>query len=112
MLQCVAVCCSELQYVSVCCSVLQKNRRAKACCSVLQYVVVCCSVLQYVSVFFSVFQCVAGKPMSEGLLQHVAGMLQYVAVCCSMLQHVAACYSMLQCGNFFSHVSRCAVEKK
>jgi len=38
LLQCVAVCCSVLQYV------------VAVCCSVLQCVAVCSSVLQYVAV--------------------------------------------------------------
>ena len=54
--ECVAVCCSVLQYVAVCCSVLQC---VAVCCSVLQCVVVCCSVLQCVAVCCSVLQCVA-----------------------------------------------------
>jgi len=45
--QCVAVCCSVLQYVAVCCSVLQC---VAVCSSVLQCVAVCCSVLQFVVV--------------------------------------------------------------
>ena len=56
MLQCVAVCGSELQCVAVCCSVLQC---VAVCCSVLQCVAVCCSVLQCVAVSCSVLQCVA-----------------------------------------------------
>jgi len=99
VLQCVAVCCSVLQWsecflvlpiwaiasyvsgrfhvsesflcVAVCCSVLQ---RVGACCSVLQRAATCCSVLQCVVVCCSVLQC--------------------VAVCCSVLQCVAVCCSV------------------
>ena len=45
MCQCVAVCCSVVQYVAVCCSVVQY---VAVCCSVLQCGAVCCSVLQCV----------------------------------------------------------------
>ena len=69
-MNCVAVCCSMLQYVAVCCSMLQY---VAVCCSMLQHVAVCCSMLQYVAACCS--------------------MLQHVAVCCSMLQYVAACCS-------------------
>jgi len=52
MVQCVAVCCSVLQYVAV-------------CCSVLQCVAVCCSVLQCVAVLqcraLSTFDVTRGK---------------------------------------------------
>jgi len=72
-LQCVAVCCSVLQYAAVCCSVLQC---AAVCCSVLQCTAVCCSVLQCAAVCCSVLQC--------------------AAVCCSVLQYVAVCCSVLQ----------------
>ena len=55
VLQCVAVCCSVLQFVVVYYSALQCTA---ACCSVLQRVVVCGSVLQRVAVYCSVLQCV------------------------------------------------------
>ena len=76
-LQCVAVCCSLLQFVAVCCSVLQC---VAVCCSVLQCIAVCCSVLQ------CVLQCVAV----------CCSVLQRVAVCCSVLQRVVACCSVSQ----------------
>jgi len=60
VLQCVAVCYSELQ-------------RVAARCSVLQCVAVCCSVLQCFAVFCSMLLCVT-----------------VFAVCCSVLQCVAA----------------------
>jgi len=44
-MQCVAACCSGLQYVAVCCNVLQC---VAAWCNVLHCVAVCCSVLPYV----------------------------------------------------------------
>ena len=50
-IECVAVCCSELQCVAVCCSVLLC---VAVCCRVLQCVAVCCRVLQCVAVWFSV----------------------------------------------------------
>jgi len=64
-MDCVAVCCIELQCVAVCCSVLQcvaviggaSNQSCdtehRLCCSVLQCVAVCCSVLQCVAVIAS-----------------------------------------------------------
>jgi len=51
--QCVAVCCSVLQWVAVSCRVLMVKEHSIArtvCCSVLQCVAVCCSVLQWVAV--------------------------------------------------------------
>ena len=51
--QCVAVCCSVLQYVAVSCSELQC---VAVCCSVLQCVAACCSMLQWVAVSCSVLQ--------------------------------------------------------
>ena len=49
MLQCVAVCCSVLQYEDswdshVCCCVAMMLQCVVVCCSVLQCVAVCCSV--------------------------------------------------------------------
>ena len=71
MFQCVAVCCSALQYVAV-------------RCSVLQCVAVCCSALQCVAVRCSVFQCVLVS----------SSMLQCVAVSCSVLQCVVECVAV------------------
>ena len=77
LLQCVAVCCSMLQYVAVCCSVLQcvavrcsVLQCVAMCCSVLQCVAVCCSVLQCVAVCCSVLQCVV---LSSGGHTHMCG---------------------------------------
>jgi len=63
VLQCVAVCCSVLQFVVKWSSLFI----VAACCSVLQCAAVCCSVLCSCLVFSS---------------------LQRVAVCCSVLQFV------------------------
>jgi len=65
-IQCVAVCCSVLQYVAV-------------HCNVLQCVAVCCSVLQCVAVRCSALQC--GGTVNRNM--------QCVAVRCSALQCVA-----------------------
>jgi len=78
LLQCVAVCCSELQFVAVWCKVLQC---VAVCCSVFSHTNfrICCSaiLLLYcgVEVCFSRLQC--------------------VAACCSVLQRVAVCCSVL-----------------
>jgi len=103
-LQCVAVCCSVLQYVvkivcvrdappaplfshryvhvlqcvSACCSVIQC---VAMCCSVLQCVAVCCCVLQCV-VFFL---CVCNAPRAPRFSHRYVCMLQCVAVRCSIL---------------------------
>ena len=70
-MQCVAVCCSVLQWVVVCCSVQLKLRSllrmglsficvavfrpavqsVPECCSVLQCVAVCCSMSQRIAVY-------------------------------------------------------------
>jgi len=63
VLQCVAVCYSELQCVAV-------------CCSELQCVAVCYSALQCVAASCSELQCVAVS----------SSVLQRLAVCCSALQ--------------------------
>ena len=70
-LQCVAVCCSVLQYVAV---------------SVLQCVAVCCSALQCVAV--SVLQCAAVFELHTRVI-YLHRMCACGAVCCG--QHVAAC---------------------
>jgi len=57
-MQCVAVCCSVLQYVAVS-LYIEQTECVAACCSVLQRIAVCCSVLQCVAVCCSVVQCVA-----------------------------------------------------
>ena len=94
MLQCVAVCCGELESVAVYYSVLQFV--AVVFCSVLQCIArqqrlallaVCCSVLQFVAACCSVLQCVAV----------CCSVLPCVAVCCSVWRCVAVCCSALQC---------------
>ena len=79
MLQCDAVCCSELQCVVMCCNERGENqiwRRYQTCgciavlcvavcCSVLQCVAVCCSVLKCVAVCCSVLQCVVVKQANQ-----------------------------------------------
>ena len=74
--QCVAVCCSGLQWVAVCYRVLQC---AAVGCRVLQCVAVCCSVLQCVAVCCTALQRVAA----------CCGGMHWVAVGCSVLQCVA-----------------------
>jgi len=81
VLQCNAVFCNVLLRVTVCYNVLYRvvHRDCVAvCCSVLQYVAVCCSVapciestyaLRYVAMCFSVLQCVAAYC---SMLQRVA----------------------------------------
>ena len=77
--QCVAVCCSVLQYAAVCCSVLQC---AAVCCSVLQCAAVCRSVLQCVAVCCSVLQCAAVRWMGvgAGVAEERFGVGSYVLV--------------------------------
>ena len=96
MLQCVAVCCSVLQYVIVflpffavrglvssakgftlCCSVLQCGA---ACCSVLQCVAVCCGVL-----WLLLFPTFAGFAWLDLFGGRCCSLLQCVVVCCSVL---------------------------
>jgi len=74
VLQCVAVCYSELHHAA---SRTFHNASMIQCVTLLQYVAVCCSVLHHV-------------PLS---------VLQYVAVCCSVLQCVAMCCNALQCAT-------------
>ena len=76
--QCVAVCCSALQYAAFCCSVLQ---RVAAWCRVLQRVAVYCSELQSVNTIRADFTRVR--------VDMCCIMLQCVALCCSVLQRVA-----------------------
>jgi len=124
VLQCVAVCCSVLQYksktqccnvrryaalVAAWCSVMQRDavvlqcdavccsvfQCVAVCCSVLQCVVVCCSVLKCVEVCCSVFQWLQCK--SKMQCCNVRRYVALVAVCCSVLQCVAVCCSVLQC---------------
>jgi len=104
LLQCVAVCCSDiidmffrnsqwrLEYAAVCCHVLLYDavlQCVAVCCSALQCVAVCCSVLHCVAVFCSVLQCVA---VCCSMIQCIAGfcrVLQRVPSCCSVLQYFA-----------------------
>jgi len=86
-MQCVTVCCSELQWVAVGCSeynklfillYLHRSRRQTRRCyivNVLQCVPVCASVLQCGAVCYSVVQC--------------------VAVCCSVVQCAAVCCALI-----------------
>ena len=120
-LQCVAVCCSVLQYVAKCkyCRVASRRHaksRAARIPHVLQCVAVCRSVLQYVAVCwrvstlqrvlstageskgpcsrtFAVLQCLKQATQSGAVCFSV---LQCVSVCCSVLQCVAVCCSVLQ----------------
>jgi len=78
VLQCVAVCCSMLQYVVAgCCNVLQIAQRCVYVwrvmwCSMLQCVAVCCCrMLQ------------RDTALCMSMVCHV---LQYIAECCSVLQ--------------------------
>ena len=90
MLQCVAVCCSDV--------VLRVDD--VVCCSVLQSVVVCCSdvFLRVHDVVFMVDVRHGGMHSESNLISAVCcSVLQCVAVCCSVLQCVAVCYSVLQC---------------
>jgi len=85
--------CSVLQCVAVCCSVLQWPPLQNVSCPplyILQCIAVCCSVLQYVAVCCSVLHC-----MCRVLHYTFCSALQCVAVCCSMLQCVAVCCSGL-----------------
>jgi len=93
--------CNVLQCVAVCCSVLQWHTCPFArtpCCAEPAQCVVCCGVLQCVAVCCSVLQCVAVTHMSacpHAVLRRactVCNVLRCVAVCCSVLQCVAAPY--------------------
>ena len=65
MLQCVAVCCSVLQFDAVCCSVVPRVAMSNDCSAPREFVLevhahtVRCNVLQYAAVCCSVMQCVA-----------------------------------------------------
>ena len=123
MLQCVAMCCSVLQYVKKSRWATLKSetmlQRAAACCSAVQLVAVCYRVFQCVAACCSVLQChvcvavcsvavrVAVSFLCCSVLQCVKksqwaklkseSMLQRVAACCSVLQFVAACCGVLKC---------------
>ena len=81
--ECVAVCCSVLQWVAV-------HR------SVLQCIAVCCSVLQCVAVRCSAMQCAAVRCSALQCAAVCCSVLQCVAVCCRALHCVAMCCSVLQ----------------
>ena len=87
VLQCVAVCYSELKYAAVLSGDRPRALYVAVRCSVLQSVAECCRVLQCVAECCSVLQCVAA----------CCSVLQCVAVCCSVLQCVAVCCRVLQC---------------
>jgi len=76
--ECIAVCCSVLQYVAVCYVV---------CCSVVQGISVCCSVLQCAAVRRGVLQYVVNIMSIAAKDVFTANLLQCVAVCgcCSVL---------------------------
>jgi len=97
------VCCSVLQCVAACCSAIEWVSRHSDTKCVLQCVAVCCSVLQCVavpisgyrdiqipSVCCSVLQCAT---VCCSMLQCLCRYQVCVAVCCSVLQCVAACCS-------------------
>ena len=122
VLQCVAVCCRELQCVP---AAAARSRSAHpiyqqlsiaVCCIVLQCVAVCCSVLQGVAVctcsgskltlssfYISVVHNhtppigIFARHVPIRILHHFMRNLQYVAVFYSMLQCFTVCYSVLQC---------------
>jgi len=115
LLQCVAVCCSVLQWVTVSCSGLQCETKSDGrhgsdgehClsgddrCSVLQCVAVCCSVLQCVAVCCSVLQCAAVCCSGLQCAAVFCSVLHCVAVCCSGLQWVVVCCIMLYCAAVY-----------
>jgi len=71
-LQCVAVCCSALQYIAEhTTSRLFELQCVAVYCSVLQCVAVCCSVWQCVAVCCSVLQCVAVRCSILQSTQHL-----------------------------------------
>ena len=123
LLQCVAVCCSVLQYVAVlqyatalcvlvymcCCTRLPLSRHVllqsvAMCCSVLQCIVVCWSMLPCCSVLPSCAcwcTCVAAHlylsafSISYSPRTQTLHVVQCVVECCSVLQCVAVCCSVL-----------------
>ena len=101
MLQCVAGCCSVLQFVAVCCSVewIRDNSHEWIHGHVgwihgyVKWIIAeCCSVLQCVAVLRACM-----TPLMSRYMDMLGGVLQCVAVCCSVLQYVAVCCSVLQC---------------
>jgi len=131
--QCVAVCCSMLQYVAVCCSVLQcvavclytcpwpcwpsqptalrqRNSVGSVCWSVSQCAAVCCSALQCVAVCCSVFIEVPIDLVALTTYGFMTGRQwwQCVAVCCSVWLYAAVRCSALQCPAVCCSVLQCA----
>jgi len=104
VLQCVAVCCSVLQFVTKGCSThLQRLIQDAVAvhsvaeyCSLLQCVTECCRVLQSAAVCCVVLQHVAAHISSNSSKKQVCGsVLQCVAACYRVLQCVAACCSVV-----------------
>jgi len=99
VLQCVAVCCSVLQYVAVSLVVSFDEfvSYPAVCCSVLQCVEVCCSVFQYIAVHCSVLQrdsrCLLLCLCRTFWCVWRVAVYYNVDVCCSVLQYVAVCCS-------------------
>jgi len=81
--QCVAVCCSVLQYDSWTRTIWLSDVDLRY--SVLQCAAVCCSVLQCVAVWLI---------DTNDRIEWSRFVLQRVAVCCSVLQCAAVCCSM------------------
>jgi len=127
VLQCVAVCCSVLQWLvrqrnEACatheCVMLptlmshvtwvhckrEKHRCEQCaevvCCNVLQYAAVYCSVLQSGIVWCSLLQCVDVKHYlwhRRSDTTRKCAVLECAAVCCSVLQCATTCWSVLEC---------------
>ena len=103
MLQCVAVCCSQIHGFQL----LQEY----LCCRVLHCVAACCSVLACAAVEYMAVSCCRFASFAVCCKNAAVccGVLLCVAVCCSVLQCVAVrrsrdktpvprlCCSMLQC---------------
>ena len=97
MNECVAVCCSVLQYVAVIVAVcdLCVDDMALMMCKGRIVDSSCCSVLQCVAVIVAVC---CSHCCSVQLVRRIKGALwiHHVAVCCGVLQCVAVCCSVLQ----------------
>jgi len=104
IVQCVAVCCSQLQYVTkrydvyrwVWC-VYMAGMYVYLYCSMLQWVAVCCSTLHYGAVRCSAVQCGAVSCSAVQCSAVQCSAIQCNAVCCSASQCVAVRCSALQC---------------
>jgi len=91
MLQCLAVCCSEVQSLdAVHISLLPRADSPGVWCSEGQYVALCHSALQCAAVI--------GQSTNVAVTscRFIWSVVQYVAVCCSEVQHVAVRCSVLQ----------------